>query len=272
MRNKHVIRKIKLNSNVESIVIFLTVVLFLFSNKIYTQIPTLTDEEVQKYYKDLGIELSEEEKGQIASIVKPAEPMDQWRIDANNRINQYRKADLKIEVFDVNGNPVENAKVDIAMKKNAFHFGVVVRAEDHIDAKDRLANEGSSTEDWERLVLGLSNAIGTGNNFKPKLASLHEYLPGFLEWTTENDLYVRGHLLIWPGSKGIEDMDKPGNQIGFDYGKHLSQGKAESLNEIPGYEHVISYDVEQAVLDFKNSNRKAYFLNNIYLISVNYDY
>lgn len=227
----------------------------LISTIVVAQHPTLTDEEVQQYFEDLGVVLSEQEKFQVAQLVKPIDPLPQWRLDANNRIEQLRKANLGIEIVDAQGNVIQDAIVRIELKRNAFNFGVVVRAEDLTDDKGRLANAGSSSEEWERLVLGLANAIGTGNNFKPKLASLHEYIPGFLDWTDIHDLYVRGHLLIWPGSKGIEEMDKPGNEIGIDYGKHLSQGNKESLHDISGYEHVISYDVQQAVLDFKNSNR-----------------
>jgi GH35 family endo-1,4-beta-xylanase len=219
------------------------------------QAPALTNQEVEQYYEELGIILTEEEKSQIAAIVKPIEPLPQWRIEANHRIDLFRKADLMIEVVYADGDPVENASVSISLKKNAFHFGVVVRAEDLTDSQGRLAAAGSSADEWQSRVLALSNAVGTGNNFKPKLTSLHEYLPGFLDWTEAHDLYVRGHLLIWPGSKGIEEMDVPGNVIGVDYGKHLSLGKPESLHAIPGYEHVVSYNVEQAVLDFKNSNR-----------------
>ncbi len=215
---------------------------------------TLTDAEAQLYQEILGITLTESEKSQIAEIVKPSEN-PQWRIDAENRIAQYRKANLEITIVDDSGTPIPDATVNVRLTNPNFHYGVVVRAEDLVDGKNYLSDAGSTSEDWKKLVLGLSNAIGAGNNFKPKLTGLHEYLPAFVDWTAQNNLYLRGHLLIWPGSKGIPEMDAEGSVINETYGRHLSNGGNSSLAGMSGYENIVSYDVEQAVLTYKASAR-----------------
>ncbi|NDV63186.1 hypothetical protein G0Q06_12040 [Puniceicoccales bacterium CK1056] len=233
---------------------FVSIILVSFS-VLQVRAAPLTTEEIVQIETDLGITLSTAEKNDLAQIAKPDSPFPQWRIDAEARIEANRKAKLDVQVVDELGFPVQGAEVAVRLKKNAFKFGGVVQAQDLTDADGDLSSAGSTTADWERLVKGLFNALGTANNFKPKLAGLHEYLPGFLDWADANSLDVRGHLLIWPGSQGIEEMDTPGSIIGEDYGKHLSQGWPESLNSIPGYEGVVSYDVQQAVLTFKDSTR-----------------
>ena len=214
----------------------------------------LTRDEIAQIETELGIQLSSQQIEQLDSILNPSE-VAQWRLDAHARIEEHRKADLHIRIVDVNEAPVRGAKVEVKLLKSAFKFGGVVHAHDLNDASGNLASGGITSETWERIVTALFNAVGTGNNFKPRQSRLHHYLPRFLAWTAENDLDTRGHLLIWPGSKGIAEMDTPGSVIDDDYGKHLSKGLPESLNAVPGYEEVISYNVEQALLDYKNSER-----------------
>jgi hypothetical protein len=47
----------------------------------------------------------------------------QWRTEALQRIEKYRKSDIEIKVVDHNGKPVENASVFIEMTRSAFAFG-----------------------------------------------------------------------------------------------------------------------------------------------------
>jgi len=215
----------------------------------------LTQGEIQKYKDDLGIELSETEINKIAEIVKPSGTLPQWRIDAENRIKQHRKADLVVQLLDGAGIPLTGVNLHINLRKNAFKFGGVVRAQDLTDADGKLAKAGSSTDNWKKLVTGLCNAVGAGNNFKPKLVNGHQYLPGFLNWTDSEGLDVRGHLLIWPGGGDLDDLDNPNAVPGTDYGKHLSQGWDDPLTQLPGYENVISYNVLGAVDTYKKSAR-----------------
>jgi hypothetical protein len=147
----------------------------------------LTPAEIQQIESDLGITLSAAEKTELAQIAKPDGLVPQWRTDAEARIEANRKADLGIRVVDLLGNPVEGADVLVELKKHAFRFSGVVQAQDLTDDSGNLSGAGSTPADWERLVKGLFNAVGTGNNFKPRLASLHQYLPGFLDWAEAND-------------------------------------------------------------------------------------
>jgi len=225
--------------------------------KIYlsAQHNTLTAEEIQQYKDDLGVELSENEINKIAEIVKPSGTIPQWRIDAESRIEQHRKADLVVQLVDDDGIPVPGVNLHVNLRKNAFKFGGVVRAQDLTDADGKLASAGSSPDDWKRLVTGLCNALGAGNNFKPKLVNGHQYLPDFLTWTQSESLDVRGHLLMWPGGGQLADLYDPNALSGTDYGNHLSRGQTDPLSLIEGYEDIISYNVLGAVDTYKSSAR-----------------
>lgn len=234
--------------------LFLTALLFFISFNLFSQ-SILSDKEVQQYKDELGIELTESQKNQIAKIVKPTGTLPQWRIDADNRIEQNRKAMLAFKITDSNGEIIKNANITVKLKKNAFKFGGVVDAADLTDDKKNLNSSGTSIEYWEKTIKALFNAIGAGNNFKPRLTNGHKYLPDFLKWAESQKLDVRGHLLMWPGSEGIEEMDKEGSEIGKDYGKHLSKGWQDPLSNMLGYENVTSYNVTGAVETFKTSER-----------------
>ncbi|MCK4565581.1 MAG: endo-1,4-beta-xylanase, partial [Verrucomicrobia bacterium] len=90
------------------------------------------------------------------------------------------------------------------------------------------------------------NAVGLNNGFKPRLANIHQYLPGVLDWAQANDLPMRGHLLMWPGIGDLADLDDPTAVIGVDYGTHLSQ---EWMSDYK------SYNVRAAVETYKESAR-----------------
>ncbi len=46
-----------------------------------------------------------------------------WRQQAQDRIDELRKADLEITVVDADGNPVDGADVDVTMQNHEFGFG-----------------------------------------------------------------------------------------------------------------------------------------------------
>ena len=206
---------------------------------------SLTPQEVAQIEGDLGIVLSEQEKLDLASIVKP-QVFPGWRNEANQRIEAHRKADLSVEVVDAVGNPVPGAAVRLRMKRNRFNFGGVVTVMDQTDGAGNLSAAGSTTADWERLTKALFNALGCNNALKPRIVSQHEYLPAFFDWAAANALPVRGHLLLWPGTGDVEDMDAPGAVAGVDYGQHLTNA---------GTSDHASYDVAAAVEAYRTSAR-----------------
>jgi GH35 family endo-1,4-beta-xylanase len=201
----------------------------------------LTQSEINQIENELGITLTAGEKSQLGAIAKPDEPLPQWRVDAQARIEAHRMADLQVEVVDLAGNPVPGAEVQVTQRDNAFRFGGVLSVRDMYNMNNVLANNGNSTEAYQALFLKLFNAAGLDNGFKPKQRASNEFLlPGFLEWAQGNDLPVRGHLLIWPGVS--------------DESNHLP---ADILADVQAVEAAIAGGESQATIDALKATLKT---------------
>lgn len=180
----------------------------------------LTGAEIAQIESEFGITLTANQIAELNAVVYPTLSAS-WRTDAYSRIEANRKANLDIQVVDMNGDPVEGASVSVRMKSNQFRFGGTFSAKDFNNVNNNL---NMSTATYKQRLLSMFNAVGLNNGFKPRLTSLHQYVPGVLNWAAANDLPVRGHLLIWPGTGDIAAMDTPGAVSGDDYGQHLSEG------------------------------------------------
>ena len=60
--------------------------------------------------------------GQDYSATKQVQENDNWRAEANARIEQHRKEDVSIRLTQ-NGKPVNNATVRVEMTRHEFLFG-----------------------------------------------------------------------------------------------------------------------------------------------------
>jgi GH35 family endo-1,4-beta-xylanase len=197
------------------------------------QAAVLTESEIDRMEADLGITLTAYERSQVARIAKPEGILPQWRIDAEARIEEHRKASLQVEVVDQNGLPVEGAQVEVQLRHKAFKFGGVLSVRDMNNVNNVLTNSGNSTEAYQSLFLELFNGVGLDNGFKPKQRAGNEaLLPGFLQWAEDNELPVRGHNLIWPGVS--------------DESNHLP---ADILADVQAVEAAIAAGEDGAVID-----------------------
>ncbi len=204
------------------------------------QAASLTAEEISQIETDLGMTLSTSEQQQIATIVKPDGPLPQWRIDADARIEQHRKANLNITVLDAAGNPVSNATVNVSLHRNSFRFGGVLNLKDFSDEKGNLQ---ITTNRYRELFLKLFNSGGLNNGLKAKLRTSNEpLLPAFFDWAQTNNLPVRGHLLIWPGNLG---------------NNHIPVGEPyDILPKVEAVETALTNSSSQAVIDALNADLK----------------
>jgi endo-1,4-beta-xylanase len=134
------------------------------------------------------------------------EPDAAWRTAANARIDQLRKADLRVKVVDQNGDPVPNAQVRVAMARHAFGFGSAV------DAKMFLG-ESADSRTYRETILGRFNRVVLENDLKWPVwecCRRKEALEA-LKTLRKNGLQVRGHNLLWPCREDYclpEDLSK----------------------------------------------------------------
>jgi len=154
---------------------------------------------LDEFYTKFGVTLTASEHGALARAVDPS-VLEGWRTDAENRIGQYRKANLELRVIDGSGNVVPNAQVHFQLKKKNFIFGAAVPTKNVVGIR---TYPGIATERFRELILDFCDGVGANNAFKPKLRrGLEGTLPDFMTWAETNNLPVRGHLLMWPSGNG----------------------------------------------------------------------
>ena len=123
-----------------------------------------------------------------------------WRAEAQARIDRYRKADLSVRVVDADGKPVPHASVHLQQTRHAFVFGTAInlrfassddpRVPQYLDAlKQRFNGVVFENElKWHGPDLRNPDAVDMG-----------------LSFIEANDLFFRGHTLVWPGSRHLPD-------------------------------------------------------------------
>jgi len=175
--------------------------LSLISSLTFATTSSLTVDEINKIEAGLGITLSNQDIEDIGTIVNPTPTA--WRIAANERIEAHRKVTTTFLVTDDtnNGSPIPGANIHIKLKAHEFKFGGVLRLKDWNNVDGKLRN--ISTERYREIFLALFNSVGCANAFKTKQLKWgwnELYLPDLMDWANMNNLPVRGHTLLWPGT------------------------------------------------------------------------
>ncbi|MEM8735996.1 MAG: endo-1,4-beta-xylanase, partial [Planctomycetota bacterium] len=120
---------------------------------------------------------------------------DLWRSEANDRIEANRKSTVQIEVRDQDNQPLDGATVHLRQRNHDFLFGSAINA--YGGKLDPNGNEQALK--YQSEIKRLFNSVVLENSLK---------WPGFEQdrqrgldgatFATENDLYLRGHNIIWP--------------------------------------------------------------------------
>mgnify|MGYP000964889211 FL=1 len=112
-----------------------------------------------------------------------------WRKEALKRIERIRKNDVFIKVKDENGNPVSGTDINIKMKRNEFMFGTAVRP----------TVFDSKKPEYAQAVLKNFNTIVAESASKWTAIEKDDGAESIklANWAFENNLYFRGHCLIW---------------------------------------------------------------------------
>ncbi|MEX0321354.1 MAG: endo-1,4-beta-xylanase [Puniceicoccaceae bacterium] len=207
---------------------------------------SLTPEEVSLIESELGITLSEGQKTDLAAIVRPDGPTPQWRQDAEGRIATNRTANLEVKVVNQYGQPVHGAQVDVKMVSNDFRFGGVMNLKEFSAASNVLS---ISTDRYKELFLKLFNAGGLDNGFKQKQRAGNEHLvPDFINWAKENELPIRGHTLIWPGTPNNNHL--PANLLADVEAVEQAIADGQSQATIDSLKETLKTNVDAAIAEW----------------------
>jgi GH35 family endo-1,4-beta-xylanase len=149
----------------------------------------------------LGVELPSDYSGKdikgIESLVKEVKAArEDWRKEANKRIDKHRKSDLIISVVGPDGKPAAGAEVKVKLTKHAFEYGTA------ISRRHFLGEQGVDPDIYKEAIKAFTVKIGFNNGLKYKLTAKpekHKNIPPIIEWSKAQGIPVRGHCLIWPG-------------------------------------------------------------------------
>ncbi len=166
------------------------------------------------------------------------EPDAPWRSAAADRIEELRKANLDIQVFDEQGSPLEGAAVEVRMLEHQFGFGTAVAA--HL-----FAGNSQQNDTYEQHILDLD---GQGHGFNcavlenaTKWRAWEEGWFGLsqndrantVQWLVDQGIKVRGHTLVWPSWNNLPD-DMEDNQNNPNYLKMRVLDHIEGILNYPG--------------------------------------
>ena len=125
-----------------------------------------------------------------------------WRETANQRIESERKSNATVNVIDSNGVPLEGAVVSLRQNEHAFTFGSAITAlngrlspaptetsQTYQDEINRLFNAAvvENSHKWEQFISNRARGIEAAN------------------FAVDNDLYLRGHNIIWPSRDSMPE-------------------------------------------------------------------
>jgi GH35 family endo-1,4-beta-xylanase len=126
-----------------------------------------------------------------------------WRAPAADRIDQLRKADLQLTVLDNSGNPLPDAQVEIRMQRHDFDFGTAVKASRFPGGREYSETFVNRINDLDGRGHGFS-AVVFENDLKwpaweEEWISTNAQTRRTLRYLSEQDIDIRGHVLLWPG-------------------------------------------------------------------------
>ncbi|MEM1327066.1 MAG: endo-1,4-beta-xylanase [Bacteroidota bacterium] len=170
-----------------------------------------------------------------------------WRSAADDRIDRIRKADVQIQVTNSAGEPVEDAVIELNMIRHQFDFGSAILA-------SRIAGNNAYNRIYENKIRDLDgkrhgfNTVVFENDLKwdgweeEWLVNKSE-LQKSVAWLVDNDIKIRGHVLVWPGTPYLPD-DIVQNYNDLDYIRNRVCGHIEEIMTYPGIgEAIHDWDV-----------------------------
>ncbi len=159
------------------------------------------------------------------TVIEPVPLGDDWRLEAEQRIEQIRMADLIVRVVDEAGKPLSGVPVRVAMMRHAFPWGTCAPAA-------RIIGNEPDDMRYQKELLALFNCAVLENDLKWN-AWHGAYGPSFsreqtraaLKWLKEKEFRIRGHCLVWHSWEYLEPW-------GESLGDNLPQLRQRILDHI----------------------------------------
>jgi GH35 family endo-1,4-beta-xylanase len=127
---------------------------------------------------------------------------DQWKQDANARIEQFRKRDARITVVNPSGNHIRDVNVQINQIKHRFALGSCINSNVLNDAN--YANFFKNHYEWavmENESKWYYDEPTQGNVSYTTADNIYN-------WCAANGITVRGHCIYWEAESVVQDWIK----------------------------------------------------------------
>ncbi len=175
-------------------------------------------------------------------------PQVPWKIEADERINTYRKAGLSLTIVDTDGDALEGIPVRVELLKHSFHWGGVM-------GREFLTSP--ATAKLQDYFLKYFNSSGSENGLKPKQRPLEAYptqntaayytAVEQFEWFRAHDIPTRGHALSWEGenfiARDLQDVYQDSALSDFQKGEKMLELQFEHLVHSMNAWDVFCWDV-----------------------------
>ncbi|MFW5697045.1 MAG: endo-1,4-beta-xylanase [Fimbriimonadaceae bacterium] len=153
-----------------------------------------------------------------------------WRVNANERIERYRKGDFRVVVTDDEGQSVSGATVRFEMTRHAFGFG------SFIDWDIRGLDE--DTETYKRCYQDLFSKATTpmyGTDWGWENEEARQRFLAQAEWLSEQGLPTRGHVLVWPSWRWLPERYRKLNEQGTDLRPIISESIVKRMDAVKAF-------------------------------------
>lgn len=147
------------------------------------------------------------------------EPDAEWRAEADKRISQLRKGNVKLIVLGSDGLPIPNANVSISMIQHNFGFGTAITV-------DKYLNDAT----YKAKVLEMFNEVVLENDMKwkafaTKTQAQKNQIIQVLDDLDLHQIKMRGHNVLWPSWKYsppyLETMKTSPEKLNYEINKHI---------------------------------------------------
>jgi endo-1,4-beta-xylanase len=182
-----------------------------------------------------------------------------WRRQADQRIELYRKAELTVKVLNNQHEIMKGVTVHARMTKHDFAFGAAVGAH-------TLMNTGKDSDNYRNIVLRQYNKVVLENDLKwdpwnsskTNLRGSKYYYPqtlAALQWLKEHSISIRGHYLSWGpveklgAYKKFKNYPESFRQELYDHIREKIIDLGDLVDEWDGINHPIGWNENLLTLD-----------------------
>ena len=135
-----------------------------------------------------------------------------WREKARQMIDKHRKADLRVQVIDKAGQPIEGARVVLEQQSHAYKFGTAVATQlfsrmrgGEPDPSQEPVKAGIDARRYFDEIVANFNYFVVENGLKAQAWAgdwagfSRDDTMAAIDWLTQQGLEGKGHVLVWPG-------------------------------------------------------------------------